>query len=181
MPVTYYPAVPGPVTRPVSASSISPGSLAGVHLFPVFGALIGGKLVNLGTDTLMAGLIASGTFTWGPAPQTYEYVSQFLAGDGVNGALTEVSTSGTGYSRLPLTGVTVSTSGAVNTLTCGNIVWPLVTISASYAFFYDASAGSGDTSHPILAYWDFGGPQPVSDNSFTLKPSASGLATWTSS
>jgi len=151
------------------------------HFFPAFETLIATGRADLGTDTLVAGLVAAGTFTWGTVPQSYQYVSQFLTGDGQHGPLTEVSTEATGYSRLPLTGVTYSTSGEKNTLTCSNPIWPLVTLSASYAFFYDASVGSGDTSHPILAYWDFGAPQPVSDNSFTLEVSPSGLATWTSS
>ena len=181
MPATYYPAVSGPVTRPLSASSSSPGSIAGEHQFPLFGALIGGKLVNLGTDTLMAGLITSGTFTWGPVPQAYQYVSQFLAGDGTHGALTEVATSGTGYARQALRTVSFITSGETSTLACANIEWNPATFSASYAFFYDATVGSGDASHPILAYWDFGTSEAASNTSFTLQISASGLAAWTSS
>ena len=156
-------------------------SLAGVHFFPVFQSLMTAKAVNLGSDTFKAGLIASGTFTWGPAPQTYEYVSQFLAGDGTDGPLTEVSTSGTGYSRRALPTVTFTTSGEINTFTCGNIIWNPATFAASYAFFYDATAGSGDSSYPVMGYWDFGGSEPVSDTAFTLSPNASGLFTWTSS
>lgn len=155
-------------------------SLAGVHFFPVFQSLLSTKVINLTTDTFMAGLIASGTFTWGSTPQTYEYVSQFLAGDGTDGALTEVSTSGTGYSRLALPSVSFSTSGEVNTFTCNNVIWNPATFSASYAFFYDATVGSGDSSHPILAYWDFGGSEPASNTPFTLSPNASGLVTWAS-
>jgi len=156
-------------------------SLAGVHFFPIFQSLMSTAKINLTTDTFKAGLIASGTFTWGPTPQSYEYVSQFLAGDGTDGALTEVSTSGTGYARAVLPSVTFSTSGEVNTFTCGNIIWNPATFSASYAFFYDASVGSGDSSYPVVGYWDFGGSEPVSNTAFTLSPNASGLFTWTSS
>jgi len=186
-PQQYLPLV---VPTATGASAISGGGVfagAGVkggvpaHFFPLFEGLISTGRADLATDTLMVGLAGAGTFTWGAVPQGYEYVSQFLTGDGAHGGLTEVSAAGTGYSRLPLTGVSVSASGAVNTLTCASIQWNPVTFSASYAFFYDASIGTGDTSHPILAYWDFGAPQPVSDNSFTLQISPLGLVTWTSS
>jgi hypothetical protein len=41
--------------------------------------------------------------------------------------------------------------------------------------------GSGDSSHPVILYWDFGGTQSVSGTTFTLTINASGLVTWTAS
>jgi hypothetical protein len=149
------------------------------HYFPVFETLLGTKVIDLVTDTLEVGLIASGTFTWGSGPEAYEYVSQFLAGDGTHGALTEVS--GGGYSRQALTSVTYSASGEVITLTAANPAWTSATFSTSYGFVYDATVGSGDSSHPILLYWDFGGSQSVSGTTFTLTVSGSGLVYWTAS
>jgi hypothetical protein len=155
---------------------------AAAHYFPEFELQMGGKLVDLATDTLAVGLIASGTFTWGSTPEGYTYVSSFLAGDGTHGALTEVSTSGTGYSRYDLVSPTFTASGEVVTLTCStNPAWTSATFSAVYAFLYDVSVGSGDSSHPIIAYFDFGGSQSVSAQTFTLDINGSGLVTWTAS
>jgi hypothetical protein len=155
--------------------------MAAQHYFPVFETLMGSKDINLTSDTLNMGLIASGTFTWGTTPEAYEYVSQLLAGDGTHGALTEVSTSSTGYSRQALTSVTLTSSGEVVTLSATSPAWASATFSTVYGFLYDASVGSGDSSHPLIAYWDFGGSQSVSSATFTLTVSASGLVQWTAS
>jgi hypothetical protein len=150
------------------------------HYFPEFEIQMGSKDINLGSDTLTVGLIASGTFTWGSTPEGYTYVSQFLAGDGTHGALTEVT--GTGYSRQALVSPTFSASGEVVTLTCStNPSWSSATFSTVYGFLYDSTVGSGDSSHPIICYWDFGGSQSVSSATFTLTINGSGLVTWTAS
>lgn len=149
------------------------------HYFPEFETELGGKAINLSTDTLNVGLIATGTFTWGATPEAYTFVSQFLAGDGTHGALTEVS--GGGYSRQALTGVTFSASGEVVTLTASNPSWSSATFSTVYGFLYDATVGSGDSSHPIILYWDWGGSQSVASTTFTITVNASGLVTWTAS
>lgn len=140
---------------------------------------MGTKTVNLSTDTLEVGLIASGTFTWGSTPEGYEYVSQFLAGDGTHGALTEVT--GGNYSRQTLTSVSFSASGEVVTLTAASPAWASATFSCVYGFLYDATVGSGDSSHPIVLYWDFGGAQSVTSTTFTLGVPSGGLLTWTGS
>lgn len=151
------------------------------HFFPEFQYQMGAKAINLTSDTLTMGLIASGTFTWGATPEGYTYVSSFLGGDGTHGALTEVSTSGTGYTRQAATSVTYSSSGEVVTLTSANFAWSSATFSTVYAFLYDSTVGTGDSSHPIVGYWDFGGSQSVSGTTFTLTVNASGLVTWTAS
>lgn len=151
------------------------------HYFPEFETQLAAKAVNLSTDTLNAGLIASGTFTWGATPEGYTFVSQFLGGDGTHGSLTEVSTSGTGYTRQALTSVSVASSGEVVTFTSANPAWSSATFTAVYGFIYDASVGAGDSSHPIILYWDFGGSQSVSGATFTITVNASGLVTWTAS
>jgi len=149
------------------------------HYFPEFETQLGAKAVNLSSDTLNVGLIASGTFTWGATPEGYTYVSSFLGGDGTHGSLTEVS--GGGYSRQALTSVSFSASGEVVTLTSANPSWSSATFSTNYGFLYDASVGSGDSSHPIILYWDWGGTQSVSSTTFTITVNASGLVTWTAS
>lgn len=138
------------------------------HYFPEFENQMGTKVINLSSDTLTVGLIASGTFTWGATPEGYTFVASFLGGDGTHGALTEVS--GGGYSRQALTGVSFSASGEVVTLTAStNPAWSSATFSTVYGFLYDSTVGAGDSSHPIICYWDFGGAQPVSSSTFTLQ------------
>lgn len=150
------------------------------HYFPVFeSSQLGLKAANLTTDTLTFGLIASGTFTWGATPEGYEFVSQFLAGDGTHGALTEVT--GGNYARVNATSVTLTASGEVVTLTSASPIWANATFSCVYAWLYDASIGANDAAHPIIAYWDFGGTESPSAVPFQLGVSASGLVTWTGS
>jgi hypothetical protein len=151
------------------------------HYFPVAETLLATKAISLTADTLNIGLIASGTFTWGATPEAYEFVSQFLAGDGTHGALTEVSGGGTGYTRQALSTVTVTNSGEVVTFTSANPSWSAATFSTVYAFIYDASVGGSDAAHPLIAYFDFGGSQTVAAATFTLTVNASGLVTWTAS
>jgi hypothetical protein len=143
---------------------------------------------NLTSDSLYVGLIASGTYSYsgGAAGTAPIHVSTFLAGDGTNGALTEVSTTGTAYSRQLLTSVAVSpatdvyTTGTTYMLTCASPAWAASTISAKYAFFYDNTFGSGtDSTNLMLCYWDFGGTNSSSSGSFTLTISGSGLLQWT--
>lgn len=151
------------------------------HYFPKFETKLGAAAVNLSSDTLNVGLVASGTYTWGSTPESQTWVSDFLTtGDGTHGALTEVS--GGGYSRQALSGVSFSSSGEVVTLTAStNPSWTSATFSCVYGFLYDATVGSGDSSHPIILYWDFGGTQSVSGATFTLTINGSGLVTWTAS
>lgn len=143
------------------------------HAFPNLTQVMGTKAVALNnSDTLAVALIASGTITWNATTQGYTTLSGLITG----ASLTEVSSSGTGYSRQNLTSVTYTTSGLVNTLTCANPAWANSTFSAVYAVFYDSTV-----SNDLLCYWDFGGSQSVSGATFTLQISASGLITWTSS
>lgn len=157
------------------------------HVFPSLLWQLGAKAVSLTSDTLKVGLIASGTYNFGAASGTAPFhVTNFLAGDGTNGALTEVSTSGTAYSRQTLTSVAVTpstdsfTNGTTYTLSCASPTWAASTISAKYAFFYDETFGGGtDANNLIMCYWDFGGTNSSSSGSFTLTISGSGLLQWT--
>jgi hypothetical protein len=158
------------------------------HVFPSLVWQLGAKAVSLTSDSLYVGLVASGTYSYsgGASGTAPIHVATFLAGDGTNGALTEVSTSGTGYSRQLLSGVAVSpssdsyTNGTTYTLTCTSPSWASSTISAKYAFFYDNTYGSGgDSNNLMLCYWDFGGTNSSSSGSFTLTISGSGLLQWT--
>jgi hypothetical protein len=151
------------------------------HYFPVFETLLASKAIDLTTDTLEIGLIASGTFTFGATPQGYEFVSQFLAGDGTDGALTEVSTSGTGYARQALTSVTFARTGENVILSAANPSFAAATFSTVYGFLLDSTVGTTDATHPILAYFDWGGAQSVSGATFTLTIGASGLLEWSGS
>lgn len=139
---------------------------------------LGAKLANLGTDTLNVGLIASGTLASRATTEGYEFVSQLLANGG--SALTEVSTTGTGYTRQSLTSVSYTESGLVVTLTAANPSWSSATFSTVYGWLHDETASSGtDSTRPLICIWNFGGTQSVAGSTFTLTVNASGLVTWT--
>ena len=50
------------------------------HAFPEFETQLAAKDINLTSDTLTVGLIASGTFTWSATPEGYTFLSSFLSG-----------------------------------------------------------------------------------------------------
>lgn len=162
---------------------------AAAHVFPNAVKNIASKVESWATSSteLKVGL-ASGTFNWpgtGNSTAGYQTVSDFLgnAGSGGGGALTEVSTSSTGYSRQALSSVSLTTSGLVVTLTCATITWTATANwSAQYAFFYDTTVDTSDSTRELVCYWDFGGTvSVVSGGNFTLTINASGLITFTSS
>jgi hypothetical protein len=157
------------------------------HVFPNAVKNIASKVENwaTGSTELKVGL-ASGTFNWpgtGNSTAGYLTVADFLAnaGSGGGGALTEVSASG--YVRTALSGVSLTTSGLVVTLTCSNVSWTAgANWSAQYAFFYDTTVDTNDTTRQLVCYWDFGGTvSVVTGGNFTLTINASGLVTFTSS
>ena len=141
---------------------------------------MGTKAINLSTDTLTVGLIASGTFTWGATAEAITTVAGFLAGSG-SGSLTEVSVSGTNYSRQNLSSVSFTASGETVTLTAASPAWASASFSCVYGFLYDATVGGSDSGHPIILYWDFGGTQSVTSTTFTLAVGPSGLLNWVGS
>lgn len=151
------------------------------HVFPSLSLNGLKKTLNLSTDTLQVLLIASGTYTWGAIPETHKTVTDFLGGDGTHGALTEVSTSGTGYTRQTLTSVTLTDSGLVTTLACADVLIPASTFTAVYALFYDSTVGGTDGTNQVLCYMDFGGAQGATAVTFKLAMPVGGLLTWTHS
>ena len=172
---------------------------AAAHIFPNFTQMMAEKNAggatsqitltnaNSGTvDTLKVALF-TGTFNWVAGTQSYTTIANFLAnaGSGGGGALTEVSSSSTGYSRQALTSVVYTDTGLVSTLNCASpITWSATASwSAQYAAFYDYTAGgNSDSTGLLICYWDFGGSvSVVSGGTFTLTVNASGVATWTSS
>jgi hypothetical protein len=159
------------------------------HIFPELQQETGTKTLQLATDALFVLLIATGTFNWVASSQAYTTVADFLTNAGLSagGAVTEVSTSGTAYTRQALGGVSLTTTGLVTTLTCSNPSWAASTISAKYAVWYAGGAGGSGvsandaTTNKLMAYWDFGGAQASSAGTFTLQVNASGLLTFTAS
>ena len=137
---------------------------------------VGKKLVNLSSDQLKFGLIATSGLAVRGTSEGYEFVSDLLANGG--SALTEVT--GTGYSRQNAASVTYTVSGLVVTLTAANPAWPGSTFTAYYMWLHDETASSGtDLTRPLIGIWDFGGAQTVTGATFTVVVNASGLVTWT--
>ncbi len=135
------------------------------HYFPSFTLAMAGKSVNVASDTLQVLLVASGTYTWNSTALAAVHVSDFLAGSG-GGALTEVSTVGTGYTRKTLATVavanTVSAPSGYTTLTVSaNPTWTSCTFTCSYALIFDNSVGGTDSTNQVIGYFDFGAAQAV--------------------
>lgn len=149
------------------------------YVFPSFLTALGQKAVHLDADTLQVLLIDSGSPALAARTVTDDWVTvaDFLANNGT--ALTEVSTSGTGYTRKTLTGVSFAAAALVSTLTAANVDWASSTISATQAVFFDNSVGGTDATNQLICYWDFGGAASTSNQTFTLNISAAGLVTWT--
>lgn len=148
------------------------------HVFPAW--IAGYTGADLASDTYKVLLIssASNALTWNSTLQSAATVTSFLAGSGA-GSLTEVSTSGTGYSRISLTtadmsvvqtaSASTSTPAYTSLKYTGTIAWSSSTISATYCMFYDYTlGGSSDTNGVPVCYWDFGGTQATSSATFTL-------------
>ena len=143
---------------------------------------VGKKLVNMSTDTFIFGLIAgpSGDLAARTVTEGYEFVSQLLANNGT--ALTEVSTVGTGYTRQDAASIAWSFAALINTFTCASPEWNPATFTACYGWIHDETASSGtDATRPLLAIYDFGGPQSPSGVPFELTVNASGIWTDTAS
>jgi hypothetical protein len=139
---------------------------------------LGNKAANLTTDTLNVGLIGTTGLAARGTSEGYRYVSDLLANSG--SALTEVSTSGTGYTRQSLSGVSWGTSALVVTFTATNPSWAAASFSTYYAWLHDETDSSGtDATRPLFCIWDLGGVQTVTAATFTLAVNASGLVTFT--
>ena len=116
-------------------------------------------------------LIAPGnTYTWNATALATVHVSDFLAGSG-GGALTEVSISGTNYTRQTLATVGISDSLAspdgYTTLTVSaNPSWSSATFTTTYALFFDNTIGGTDSTNQVICLLgprrrpggDLGGP-----------------------
>lgn len=150
------------------------------HTYPSSSLAALRKTLNEGTDTLTVMLIAAGTYNWNGTSQAHVHVSDFLAGSG-SGPMTEVSTSGTAYTRQALTSVTLTQTGLIVAMGCANPTWPTATLSASYAVFFDNTVGGTDSTNQMLGYWDFGSAQSVTGVNFGLAINAGGLLNWNSS
>jgi hypothetical protein len=141
---------------------------------------MGKGLINLTSDTLRWGLIASGTLAVRGTTQGYEFVSDLLNNGG--SALTEVSLVSTNYSRQNAASVTYTVSGLVVTLTSANPSWPNGSFTTVYGWLHDESASSGtDATRPLIAIYDFGGAQSPASVTFSLTVNASGIWTDTAS
>lgn len=139
---------------------------------------LGKKKVDLSADTLKLGLVASGTLAVRGTAEGYETVADLLANSG--SALTEVS--GTGYSRLSLSGVTWTLSGLAVTLTASNPAYSSPSFTYKYGWIHDETASSTtDATRPLLVVIDFGGTFTASGSSYPLAVDPSGVLSLTAS
>jgi hypothetical protein len=136
--------------------------MAAAHTYTKLNDSFATKLVDLNTDTFAVLLLDGYT----PGQDTHQFVSDVLA------AGTEVV--GTGYARQNLTGVSVSDTGHVTTMTCDSPAWPGSTFSATHAVFYD-NTPTTDATRPVLCFWDFGGTENPAGITFTLTLDTAGL------
>lgn len=134
------------------------------HAYPQIQQKLATKAVNLSTDALKVMLLTAYTYA-----NTHASITDVLA------AGTEVAAGGTyATGGLALSGVSLSTTGFVTTLTCTSPTWAASTITAAHAIFYDAAGGTNATNFPFV-HWDLGGSQVSSNGAFTLTVNASGL------
>lgn len=135
---------------------------------------VGKKLVNLSTDTLTVGLIATNGIAARSVSQNYEFVSDLLANNG--SALTEVA--GAGYSRKNLSSVTYTQSGLLVTLSAASVAYAGTSFTTYYGWLHDETASSAtDATRPLICIWDWGGAQTAS-GAWTLTVNAGGLVQW---
>lgn len=142
------------------------------HVFPQFAEGIGGKYMNLASDTIKVAL----SNTAGPVTlATTGVQAAKLFTDWTTNVAAEIT--GTGYTAggATLSGVTWTTAGDVATFTAGNPSWSTATFTANQAIFYDSTA----STYQLICFWDFGGAVTVTGSTFTLTVNGSGLATVT--
>lgn len=144
------------------------------HVYTMLAKSLVDKKIDLDTDVLKCMLLSA--YTVGSTQDSAQYVAD------VKAAGTEAS--GTGYTAggASLASIAFTKSGHVYTLDCDDVVWTTSTITAAYALFYGvASSSPGDSTNPVIAFWDLGGSQSSTAASFTLTINASGLLTFTGS
>jgi hypothetical protein len=148
------------------------------HVYPLAENAINAKTISLTADTFVCGLCTQSAAAWGSTQQAYQYVSQVTA------AYTECVN--VGYARVTLTTMTLTVTGNKVVWTCtapAPVSWGgSVSISAACLFVYDATVGSGDSSHPVIAITDFGQTIASTDSAYTFTPDpVNGFAYWTAS
>jgi len=126
------------------------------------------KEIDLDTDTLKVMLCTS---AYTPDQDAHQYKSSVT---------NEVS--GTGYTAggATLTGVTVTYTGATNTLTldAADPSWASSTITARTAVIYDSTPAT-DATRPLIAYLQSDVDISSSGGAFTITFDANGIATIT--
>lgn len=144
------------------------------HVFPQFAQGAFSKLQNLNSDTLKVALgNAAGPITLATTGiQAAKLFTDWTA------IVPEITGAGYTAGGQSLSGVSLTTSGNVCTLTCSNPAWASSTITANQAVFYDSSAGTVQ----LICFMDFAGSAtPSVSGTFTLTVNASGLLTATAS
>lgn len=124
------------------------------------------KQVSWSSDTIKVMLATSAVV---PNQQTWQYQSSVT---------NEVT--GTGYTAggATLASKTEVITGQVKALDAADVSWASSTITARYAYIYDATPGTAATN-PLLAYVDFGADVISSNGPFSITWDPSGIITFT--
>ena len=125
--------------------------------------LLNGANIDLDDDTLKVALVTS---SYTPDQDAHEFF------DDVTNEI-----SGTGYTAggEALTSTTVTQDDANDRvdMDAANVEWTTATFTAAAAVLYK-DTGTASTS-PLILYWDFGGDQTVTAQTFRLVFNASGI------
>jgi hypothetical protein len=126
------------------------------HMYGQFLNALATKTVKLDTDALKV-MLATATYTPNQATDAFQSVI------GAN------EISGTGYTAggMALTGISLSDTANVLTLSAANTPWPGATFTARYAIIVDTQPGSAATN-PLIGYIDFGANQSPSGVTFQI-------------
>lgn len=153
--------------------------MAGVtaHVFPQFIIGMNAGNIEFGSGTFKVALSDAA----GPIGLSTAGVSTAtLFTDWTANVAAEIT--GTGYTAggATLSGLSFTAGGANNsvaTWTGSSPSWSSASFTANQAIFYKSSA----TTNQLICFWDFGGAVTVTNSTFTLTVSGSGLLTATAS
>jgi hypothetical protein len=141
------------------------------HVFPQFQQGLGSALQDLPTDTIK---VALGNVAGPVTLETAGIQAAKLFADWT-AIVPEITGDGYTAGGDTLSGVSISVTGDVWTLTATSPEWPDSTLTANQAVWYDHTA----ETIQLIAFWDFGGAISDVSGTYELVINASGVVTAT--